>query len=117
MLVQSPTLSVPLKTTTEIDWITPLKKYIRATSAPLPSHDPNHLVNRDTYRCFDCRYGDPERYNEECATLNRLRQDMRGAGRDSASGRDLLYRYYGQLELLDLRFPIDENHIKISFTW
>jgi len=42
---------------------------------------------------------------------------MRGAGADSASGRDLLYRYYGQLELLDLRFPVDENHIKISFTW
>jgi BRO1-like domain len=63
-------------------------------------------------------YGDdPERYTEECATLNRMRQDMRGAGKDSAAGRDLLYRYYGQLELLDLRFPVDETHIKISFTW
>ncbi|KAJ3579945.1 hypothetical protein NPX13_g618 [Xylaria arbuscula] len=62
-------LSVPLKATNEIDWITPLKK------------------------------------------------DMRGAGKDSTAGRDLLYRYYGQLELLDLRFPVDEQHIKISFTW
>lgn len=87
-------ISTPLKQTNEIDWITPLKGYIRQT------------------------YGDdPERYSEECATLNRLRQDMRGAGKDSAAGRDLLYRYYGQLELLDLRFPVDENHIKISFTW
>ena len=87
-------ISVPLKQTNEIDWVGPLKSYIRAT------------------------YGDdPERYSEECGTLNRLRQDMRGAGRDSAAGRDLLYRYYGQLELLDLRFPVDENHIKISFTW
>lgn len=87
-------ISVPLKQTNEIDWIQPLKSYIRAT------------------------YGDdPERYSEECGTLNRLRQDMRGAGKDSAAGRDLLYRYYGQLELLDLRFPVDENHIKISFTW
>ncbi|KAF2732972.1 BRO1-domain-containing protein [Polyplosphaeria fusca] len=90
----SPMVSTPLKQTNEIDWIAPLKGYIRAT------------------------YGDdPERYSEECATLNRLRQDMRGAGRDSAAGRDLLYRYYGQLELLDLRFPVDENHIKIQFTW
>ncbi|KAL5415881.1 hypothetical protein PMIN06_000692 [Paraphaeosphaeria minitans] len=89
-----PMISVPLKQTNEIDWIQPLKGYIRAT------------------------YGDdPERYAEECATLNRLRQDMRGAGKDSAAGRDLLYRYYGQLELLDLRFPVDENHIKIQFTW
>ena len=93
-MVQSPMISSPLKQTSEIDWIQPLKAYIRQT------------------------YGDdPERYAEECATLNRLRQDMRGAGKDSASGRDLLYRYYGQLELLDLRFPVDENHIKISFTW
>ncbi|TVY41679.1 Vacuolar protein-sorting protein [Lachnellula occidentalis] len=92
--MQAPMISVPLKATNEIDWIQPLKGYIRQT------------------------YGDdPERYAEECATLNRLRQDMRGAGKDSAAGRDLLYRYYGQLELLDLRFPVDENHIKISFTW
>ncbi|KAI1828455.1 BRO1-like domain-containing protein [Xylaria intraflava] len=93
-MTQTPMLSTPLKATNEIDWITPLKRYIR-----------------DTYG------DDPERYAEECATLNRLRQDMRGAGKDSTAGRDLLYRYYGQLELLDLRFPVDEQHIKISFTW
>lgn len=93
-MVQSPMISCPLKQTTEIDWIQPLKDYVRSA------------------------YGDdPDRYHDECATLNRLRQDMRGAGKDSASGRDLLYRYYGQLELLDLRFPVDENHIKISFIW
>lgn len=61
-------------------------------------------------------YGSAEKYAEECGTINRLRQDMRGAGRDSM-GRDLLYRYYGQLELLELRFPIDEEHILISFNW
>ena len=87
-------ISSPLKQTNEIDWIAPLKGHISTA------------------------YGDdPERYHEECATLHRLRQDMRGAGKDSAAGRDLLYRYYGQLELLDLRFPVDENHIKVSFTW
>ncbi|GAB0133770.1 bck1-like resistance to osmotic shock [Epichloe bromicola] len=91
---QSPMISVPLKATSEIDWISPLKSYIRES------------------------YGDdPERYAEECATLSRLRQDMRGAGKESTSGRDMLYRYYGQLELLDLRFPVDEQHIKIAFTW
>lgn len=93
-MASSPMISAPLKATNEIDWVQPLKAYIRQN------------------------YGDdPERYAEECATLNRLRQDMRGAGKDSAAGRDLLYRYYGQLEFLDLRFPVDENHIKISFTW
>ncbi|KAK6853457.1 vacuolar protein-sorting-associated protein 24 [Apiospora arundinis] len=93
-MTQTPMLSVPLKATNEIDWISPLKAYIR-----------------DTYG------DDPERYAEECQSLHRLRQDMRGAGKDSTAGRDLLYRYYGQLELLDLRFPVDEQHIKISFTW
>ena len=93
-MLQSPTICCPLKQTSEVDWIQPLKAYIRQT------------------------YGDdPERYADECSTLNRLRQDMRGAGKESAAGRDLLYRYYGQLELLDLRVPVDENHIKISFTW
>ena len=92
--MQIPMLSSPLKQTNEIDFVNPIKGWIRSA------------------------YGDdPERYNEECGTLNRLRQDMRGAGKESAAGRDLLYRYYGQLELLDLRFPVDENHIKISFTW
>lgn len=92
--MQIPMISSPLKQTNEIDWIAPLKHHIRTA------------------------YGDdPDRYDDECKALNRLRQDMRGAGNDSAAGRDLLYRYYGQLELLDLRFPVDENHIKISFTW
>ena len=92
--MQIPMISSPLKQTNEIDWIAPLKHHIRSA------------------------YGDdPDRYDDECKALNRLRQDMRGAGNDSAAGRDLLYRYYGQLELLDLRFPVDENHIKISFTW
>lgn len=87
-------ISSPIKQTNEIDWITPLKGHIRNT------------------------YGDDaERYNEECTTLNRLRQDMRGAAKDTAAGRDLLYRYYGQLELLDLRFPVDETHVKVLFTW
>ncbi|KIX94661.1 uncharacterized protein Z520_09707 [Fonsecaea multimorphosa CBS 102226] len=93
-MVQAPMISSPLKTTSEVSWEEPLSQYIRTS------------------------YGDdPSKYREEIGTLNRLRQDMRGAGADSASGRDLLYRYYGQLELLDLRFPIDEAHIKISFQW
>ncbi|RCH98002.1 bck1-like resistance to osmotic shock, partial [Rhizopus stolonifer] len=45
-----------------------------------------------------------------------LRQDIRGAGKD-LTGRDLLYRYFGQLELLDLRFPVDEKHVKVLFNW
>ncbi|CAG8632352.1 8046_t:CDS:2 [Acaulospora morrowiae] len=90
---QSPTIHVPAKKTDEVDWASPLKRYIQTTYQE-----------------------DPEKYADEANSIHRLRQDMRGAGKD-ITGRDLLYRYYGQLELLDLRFPVDENNIKISFTW
>ncbi|CAG8583919.1 42773_t:CDS:2 [Gigaspora margarita] len=90
---QSPMIYVPIKRTDEVDWANPLKRYIQATYQE-----------------------DPEKYAEEANTIHRLRQDMRGAGKD-LTGRDLMYRYYGQLELLELRFPVDENHIRVSFTW
>ncbi|KAF9169610.1 bck1-like resistance to osmotic shock [Mortierella sp. AD011] len=90
---QSPMIAVPLKRTDEVDWVTPLKRYIA-------------LSYQD----------DPEKYSEETGTIHRLRQDMRGAGND-ITGRDVLYRYFGQLEILDLRFPVDEAHIKIGFMW
>ncbi|KAI5302815.1 bck1-like resistance to osmotic shock, partial [Ascosphaera pollenicola] len=94
MSYQTPMISSPLKQTVEVDWIQPLRNYIQNS------------------------YGaDPNTYSEECTRLNQLRQDMRGAGKDSIAGRDLLYRYYGQLELLELRFPVDEHHIKVTFTW
>ncbi|ORY82677.1 BRO1-like domain-domain-containing protein [Protomyces lactucae-debilis] len=89
---QAPMIFLPMKQTDEVDLIRPLRHFIGSN------------------------YGQAEKYTEECKTFNRLRQDMCGAGRDEV-GRDLLYRYYGQLELLELRFPIGEDHIRISFNW
>lgn len=86
-------ISVPLKRTDEVDWVSPLRRYIAVSYQD-----------------------DPEKYAEETGTIHRLRQDMRGAGND-ITGRDVLYRYFGQLEILDLRFPVDEAHIKIGFLW
>ncbi|KAF1801584.1 BRO1-like domain-containing protein [Mucor lusitanicus] len=90
---QIPFISAPFKKTDDVDWIHPLKKYIA--------------------RFYQ---DDPEKYKEETQSFNRLRQDIRGAGKDF-TGRDLLYRYFGQLELLDLRFPVDEKHVKVLFNW
>ncbi|KAJ3108970.1 bck1-like resistance to osmotic shock [Phlyctochytrium planicorne] len=90
--VQAPLLHPPLKKSDEVDF-TPLKRHI----ATVYSEDPEHYAN-------------------EIATLHRLRQDTRGAGKD-ITGRDILYRYYGQLDLLEVRFPIDEKNVKILFTW
>ncbi|KAG6853664.1 hypothetical protein C0991_002462 [Blastosporella zonata] len=75
-------ISVPKKSTDEVDWTTPIRNLI--------AHS----------------YGEsPDNYAAECAQLQRCRQDaVRGAGSDMTA-RDLLYKYFGQLELLELRFP------------
>ncbi|BFZ63675.1 bck1-like resistance to osmotic shock [Saitoella coloradoensis] len=96
----SPTISIPRKTTDEVDWITPLKHYIRST------------------------HQDPQSFSEECSMIHHLRQSVRGAERNN-TGRDLIYKYYAQLELLELRVPVatttengvGEEGVKISFPW
>ncbi|KAK0194275.1 BRO1-domain-containing protein [Armillaria mellea] len=90
MANQSPMISIPKKTTEEVDWTTPIRSLI--------THS----------------YGEnPDNYAAECAALQRCRQDaVRGAGSDTTA-RDLLYKYFGQLELLELRF----SEIKVNFPW
>ncbi|KAK7032954.1 BRO1 domain-containing protein [Favolaschia claudopus] len=87
---QSPMISIPKKTTDEVDWTTPIRNLISQS------------------------YGEnPDNYATECASLQRCRQDaVRGAGSDMTA-RDLLYKYFGQLELLELRF----SEIRVTFPW
>ncbi|KAJ3209989.1 bck1-like resistance to osmotic shock [Dinochytrium kinnereticum] len=91
--MQPPILFPPTKRTDDVDFAKALRDYISTTY-----------------------HEDPDAYSSEIGTLNRLRQDARGAVKD-ITGRDALYQYYGQLEFLDLHFPIDEKHIRILFTW
>ncbi|OBZ76296.1 Vacuolar protein-sorting protein BRO1 [Grifola frondosa] len=90
MAHNSPMISIPKKTTDEVDWTSPIRNAI--------SHS----------------YGeDPDNYATECANLQRCRQDaVKGAGSDMTA-RDLLYKYFGQLELLELRFA----EIRVNFPW
>ncbi|WWC71341.1 uncharacterized protein I206_105295 [Kwoniella pini CBS 10737] len=90
MAFQSPLISIPRKTTQDVDWTNPIRSIIAQS------------------------YGeDPKNYVEECSNLQRCRQDaVRGAGSDQTA-RDLLYKYFGQLELLELRFA----EIKVPFIW
>ncbi|KAG5638414.1 hypothetical protein H0H81_000191 [Sphagnurus paluster] len=87
---QSPMISIPKKTTDDVDWTSPIRNLIAQS------------------------YGEsPDNYASECAALQRCRQDaVRGAGSDFTA-RDLLYKYFGQLELLELRFA----EIKVTFPW
>ncbi|KAH9996261.1 BRO1-like domain-containing protein [Russula vinacea] len=90
MASQSPLISIPRKGTDEVDWTSPIRSAISQS------------------------YGeDPDNYATECASLQRCRQDaVKGAGSDMTA-RDLLYKYFGQLELLELRFP----EIRVNFPW
>ncbi|WVF67616.1 hypothetical protein IAT40_002374 [Kwoniella sp. CBS 6097] len=90
MAFQSPLIAIPKKTTQDVDWTNPIRTIIAQS------------------------YGeDPSVYTEECSVLQRCRQDaVRGAGSDQTA-RDLLYKYFGQLELLELRFA----EIKVPFAW
>ncbi|KAH7883021.1 BRO1-like domain-containing protein [Phlebopus sp. FC_14] len=87
---QSPMIAIPKKTTDEVDWTTPIRNLIAKS------------------------YGEnPDNYVQECQALQRCRQDaVKGAGSDM-TGRDLLYKYFGQLELLELRF----SEIRVNFSW
>jgi hypothetical protein len=89
-MAQSPAISIPKKKTDEVDWTPHIQKIIAQSYGEAPSN-----------------------YSAECAALQRCRQDaVRGAGSD-ITARDLLYKYFGQLELLELRFA----EIRVPFPW
>ncbi|EPQ26261.1 uncharacterized protein PFL1_06196 [Pseudozyma flocculosa PF-1] len=87
---QAPLVSLPLKTTEEVDLGSAVRTIITNT------------------------YGEePSAYAEQTAQLNRARQDaVRGAGSDSTA-RDLLYKWFHMLEMLEARFP----ELRVPFPW
>ncbi|KAG2040773.1 BRO1-like domain-containing protein [Suillus americanus] len=90
MAYQSPMIAIPKKTTGDVDWTAPICNLIAKS------------------------FGEnPDNYAQECQALQRCRQDaVKGAGSDM-TGRDLLYKYFGQLEILEMRFP----EIRVNFPW
>ncbi|KAM0790170.1 hypothetical protein ACM66B_005489 [Microbotryomycetes sp. NB124-2] len=89
--MSSPLIAVPRKVTQDVDFAPQLRSVISRT------------------------YGEkPDAYNDELAQLNRARQDaLRGSAGSDATARDLLYKYFGQLEMLELRFP----ELRVPFPW
>ncbi|GAA5953356.1 hypothetical protein JCM21900_001826 [Sporobolomyces salmonicolor] len=87
----SPLLFVPKKVTQDVDFAPQLRTVIAKAYSESP----------DTYA-------------DELSQLNRARQDaLRGSAGSDATARDLLYKYFGQLELLELRFP----ELRVPFPW
>lgn len=83
--------AVPRKSTTDVDFAPPMKNIIQRV------------------------YGESaDKYAEPIGQLNRARQDaLRGSAGSDATARDLLFKYFGQLELLELRFP----DLRVPFPW
>jgi hypothetical protein len=88
-----PIVSIPLKQTQDVDFGDPFRDYIQS-----------HYQE------------DPSDYQPEIRLLNDIRNQMVYAI-PTTEGRDILYKYFGQLELLSLRFPIDDANVKIDFEW
>ncbi|KAJ1650009.1 bck1-like resistance to osmotic shock, partial [Dispira simplex] len=93
MAVQIPMIQVPWKWCEEADWTLALRRYMASTLEL-----------------------DPDHYAEPIHVLHRMRQDVRGVNKDT-TGRDLLYRYFSQLELLDLRFQLEKKPLELHFSW
>ena len=93
MTTQVPLLEIPRKSTVEIDFKPSFSAYIESFYQE-----------------------DSSKYSSQIAKINQLRKEMIMAGRD-LSGRDACYKYFGQLELVSLRFPIQEDTVKIEFVW
>ncbi|EGW31264.1 uncharacterized protein SPAPADRAFT_61836, partial [Spathaspora passalidarum NRRL Y-27907] len=87
-------LTVPSKKTEEINWVKPLNNYLVSI------------------------YGNTSSYQDDLNSFNKLRQDIRGVNADN-TGLKLYYKYYSQLELLDLRIPFAtvNKHKKLEFEW
>ncbi|GME95010.1 unnamed protein product [[Candida] boidinii] len=86
-------IPIPLKKTEQVDWIQPLRSYLKRI------------------------YGNYKDFENETVQFNKLRSDITGASKDT-TGLDIYYKYYGQLELLDLRMPIDQHGgVNIDFKW
>lgn len=87
-------LVIPVKKTDDVNWLKPLNNYLLSI------------------------YGNTSEFQLDLASFHKLRQDIRGANAD-ITGLRLYFRYFSQLELLDLRVPFASlnKHKKISFTW
>lgn len=88
-------LSVELKKTEKVDWSGALKKFIEKEFA------------KDTFG----------EHKDAAERVDNLRRDVREAQEKTEQSISTLLRYYNVLGHIDQRFPVNEDNIKIAFTW
>ncbi|EIW86032.1 BRO1-domain-containing protein [Coniophora puteana RWD-64-598 SS2] len=90
MVRQSPMISIPKKSSADVDWIPSIRNLIAKS------------------------YGiSPDDYAAECQVLQQCRRDAVKDANSNVIAHDRLSRYFAQLEFLGLRFP----EICIDSTW
>ncbi|KAL4403018.1 protein transport to vacuole protein [Malassezia pachydermatis] len=88
--MQSPLLVLPVKDTRDVDLTKPLSALIRT------SYEQN-----------------PATYAEELARIQQAREDAVSDKNSDTNSRDMLFRYFHMVEMLELRFP----DMKATFVW
>lgn len=83
-------LSIPLKTTNKVDFLQPLQQFI------VRSFSKEQL----------------QQHEEALNHLHQLREDVRTVTDKSEHTRDVFCRYYGLLETVEKRFPINEENVR-----
>ncbi|GAM29306.1 hypothetical protein SAMD00019534_124820 [Acytostelium subglobosum LB1] len=88
-------LSIERKRTDKVDFVKPLTKYIK-----------DHFSKEEA-----------SNHESQLNALQQLREDVRNLQDKTDTSKDLLWRYYSILQSLELRFPISESNVRISFYW
>ncbi|KAN0003706.1 hypothetical protein ACTFIZ_009849 [Dictyostelium cf. discoideum] len=88
-------LSIERKRTEKVDFSKPLTKYIKEQFSKAES----------------------DQHETQIATLNGLREDVRNLQERTETSKEMVWKYYSILSSLELRFPISENNVRISFPW
>lgn len=88
-----PTLDVALKQAEPLDFTAPFTTHI------------NTIYQED-----------PKKYSDQISTLNSLRSAALSPEKNH-KGRDALFSYCYQLELVQNRFPLNDHNLTIHFVW
>jgi hypothetical protein len=91
LVVLSVMLSIPLKTTNKVDFVQPLQQFI------IKSFSKEQL----------------KQHEEALNHLQQSREDVRTMTDKSEHTRDAFLRYYGLLETVEKRFPINEENVRL----
>eukprot|EP01133_Synstelium_polycarpum_P011610 gene11610-13554_t len=88
-------LSIERKRTEKVDFVKPLTKYIKEqfSKEEASSHE------------------------LQITSLQTMREDVRNLQDKTETSKDMIWKYYSILASLELRFPISENNVRISFPW